>query len=112
MTCKPAVSEENVDFWQPGIDCEYECIFRSEALKLIRRHPKIHVLPRKYVFKIKNGKSKVHLVALGYSQINVVHYNATFAPVVTFSTIRTMLAVVSHYNMELEQVDIVTAFLN
>ena len=41
-----------------------------------------------------------------------IDYNETYAPVVTLSTVRTILAVVSQLDLELEQMDVVTAFLN
>ena len=51
------------------------------------------VLPGKYVFKIKENKPKVRLVALGCRQSYGIDYKETFAPVVTLTTVRTILAV-------------------
>ena len=107
-----AVAPENIDFWQPGIDREHDCITRNKTWIFVEREPGMHVLPCKYVFKIKDGKPKVRLVAMGCRQIYGVDYNETFAPVVSLTTIRTILALASHYDLELEQMDVVTAFLN
>ena len=52
------------------------------------------------------------MVVLGCRQIQSLDYNETFAPVVTLTTIRTILAIVAYHDLELEQVDVVTAFLN
>ena len=41
-----------------------------------------------------------------------VDYNDTFAPAVPITTIRTVLAVTAHQDLELQQMDAVTAFLN
>jgi len=41
-----------------------------------------------------------------------VDYNETFAPVVSLTTMRTILALASYHDLELEQMDVVTAFLN
>ncbi len=49
---------------------------------------------------------------MGGRQIHGVDYNETFAPVVSLTTIRTILALASYHNLELEQMDVVTAFLN
>lgn len=46
------------------------------------------------------------------SAIQGVHCNETFAPVVALATIRMILTVVSHHDVELEQIDVVIAILN
>ena len=107
-----AVSPANLEFWKPGIDREHDCITRNNTWKLVERVPGMHVLPSKYVFRIKNGKPKVRLVAMGCRQIQGIDYNDTYAPVVTMTTIRTILALVASLDLELEQMDVVTAFLN
>ncbi len=107
-----AVLPENIHFWKPGIDREHDSITRNETWSLVERKHGMHVLPCKYVFKIKDGKPKVRLVAMGCKQIHGIDYNETFAPAVSLTTIRTILALASHYDLELEQMDVVTAFLN
>ncbi len=109
---KAATSPENIAFWQPGIDREQDCIARNHTWDLVDYSPNMKVLPCKYVFKIKENKPKVRLVALGCRQSYGVDYNETYAPVVTLTTVRTILAVVAHLDLELEQMDVVTAFLN
>lgn len=107
-----AMSNQNIDFWKPGIDREHDCLTRNKTWTLVDRTNKMHVLPSKYVFKVKNGEPKVRLVAVGCRQIHGLDYNETFAPVVTLTTIRTVLALVAVLDLELEQMDVVTAFLN
>ena len=72
----------------------------------------MHVLPSKYVFRIKDGGPKARLVALGCRQMYGVDYLETFAPVVKLTTIRTLLALVAIMDLECEQMDVTTAFLN
>lgn len=112
ISYKVATSENNIDFWLPGIDREQDCITRNKTWSLVHRKPGMHVLPSKYVFKVKDGKPKVRLVAVGSRQIHGIDYNETFAPVVKLSSIRVILALGAHYDLELEQMDVVTAFLN
>ncbi len=69
------------------------------------------VLPCKYVFKVKELKGKVRLVALGCLQMFGVNYNETFAPIVTIVTIRFIFAIAAALDLEIEQMDLVTAFL-
>ncbi len=106
------VSPENRDFWKPRIDREHDRITRNKTWSLIERKQGMHVLRCKYVFKIKEGKPKVRLVAMGCKQIHGVDYNEIFAPVGDLTTIRTILALASYHDLELEQMDVVTAFLN
>ncbi len=109
---KTATTPDNVAFWQTGIDREHDCLNRNCTWTLVDYSPGMKVLPSKYVFKIKDNKPKVRLVALGCRQMHGVDYNETFAPVVTMTTIRTVLAVTAHHDLELQQMDVVTAFLN
>ena len=55
---------------------------------------------------------KGRLVAKGYSQKPGIDFEETFAPVVRFSSIRTLLAFAVNNNMVVHQMDVVTAFLN
>lgn len=51
-------------------------------------------------------------MAKGYSQKYGIDFEEKFAPVVRFSSIRTLLAFAANNNMIVHQIDIVTAFLN
>ena len=111
-TFKTATSPDNVAFWQPEIDREHDCLLRNSTWDLVDYAPGMKVLPSKYVFKIKENKPKVRLVALGRRQSYGIDYKETLAPVVTLTTVRTILAVATHFDWELEQMDVVTAILN
>jgi hypothetical protein len=58
------------------------------------------------------GEFKARLVAKGYSQQKGVDYEKIFCPVVKHTSIIAVLALVAHYNMALEQMDMKTAFLH
>ena len=60
----------------------------------------------------KVEKFKSHLVAKGYSQKYRIDFEETFAPVVRFSSIRTLLAFAVSNDKIVHQMGFVTAFLN
>jgi hypothetical protein len=72
----------------------------------------------KWVFKIKRNpdgsiaRYKARLVARGFTQEHGIDYTETFAPTVKFSTIRVILALAAFHDWEVEQLDVVTAFLS
>ena len=72
----------------------------------------------KWVYKTKrDSKEKVErfkarLVAKGFTQKEGIDYNETFSPVSTKDSFRVVMALVAHFDMELHQMDVKTAFLN
>ena len=55
---------------------------------------------------------KVCLVAKEFTKIEGVDYKEIFSPAVRFTSIRLLLALVVHLDLELFQIDVKTAFLN
>ena len=51
-------------------------------------------------------------MAKGYRQRQGVDYDKTFSPVVMIKSIKILLAIVAHYDYEIWQMDVKTAFLN
>src|SRR5260221_6282645 len=69
-------------------------------------------------FKIKHrpdssiDKYKGWIVAQGYSQIQGIHYHEVFASTARMAAMRAVIAMAAVEDLELESVDISTAFLN
>ena len=57
-------------------------------------------------------KFKARLVAKGFTQIEGIDFNDTFSPVSSKDSLRIVMALVVHYDLELHQMDIKIAFLN
>ncbi|RVX02330.1 Retrovirus-related Pol polyprotein from transposon TNT 1-94 [Vitis vinifera] len=55
---------------------------------------------------------KVRLVAKGFTQKEDIDYKETFSPVSSNDSFRIIMALVAHYDLELHQMDVKTAFLN
>ena len=117
---KQAVNGPKVAFWQKGIDKELASHRKNRTWTLVPRSDATNVLTSRWVFNVKqlpdkNGKLcealKARLVARGFQQIEGIDYSETFAPVIKFTTIRLLLAV-ALFDLELHQMDVITASLN
>ncbi len=72
----------------------------------------------KWVFQIKRKANggvdhyKVRLIAKGFFQTQEVNFDRTYAPMVKFISIKTILALVATLNLEVHQMDMKCVFLN
>jgi hypothetical protein len=57
-------------------------------------------------------RNKAQLVAKGYSQVEGLDFDETFAPVARFESIRILLAYATYHDFKLYQMDVKSAFLN
>ena len=70
----------------------------------------------KWVFKTKRDskgnveKYKAHFVTKGFTQREGINYKETFSLVFMKDSFRIIVALVTHFNLELHQMDIKTAF--
>ena len=70
-----------------------------------------------WIFKLKrdsNGqviKFKARVCARGDQQTYEVDYHETFAPTLRYTTLRVLLSLACSLDLEIEQFDVVTAFL-
>ncbi|KAL9261973.1 Retrovirus-related Pol polyprotein from transposon TNT 1-94-like protein [Drosera capensis] len=114
ISFKEAIMSPNSQKWLIAMNEEMESLHRNQTWDLVK-------LPKgnKTVYKKKEGipgvedeRFKACLVAKGFSQKKGIEYNEIFSPVVKYSSIRVLLALVALYNLELEQLDVKTAFLH
>ena len=91
---------------------------RNDVWTLVPRLEGEHIIGTKWIFHSKTNEegnvihNKAHLVAQGYSQMEGVDYDETFAPVARMESVRILLALACHLKFKLYQMDMKTAFLN
>jgi hypothetical protein len=72
----------------------------------------------RWVFSLKTDEDsnitrhKVHFVAQGYTQVEGINYTETFVTVAKYDTVQILLALAAKFDLELDQMDVRTAFLN
>jgi hypothetical protein len=100
------------------MDEELESLKANKTWRVVKRPGGGRKLIRcKWVYKIKENSDgsveryKARLVAKGFQQKEGVDYLETYAPVARMETIRLMLAVAAHYDLNISQLDFKTAFL-
>ena len=101
--------------WREAIRKEFHDMNKRRVWRYIRRRDvpnNRRLIGCKWVFKKKrNGVYRARLVALGYSQIPGVDFTENFSPVVDDITFRLALVYAHVFNLEIELIDVETAFL-
>lgn len=97
---------------------EINSIYKNNTWSLVPLPTDTKAITSRWVYKLKPGinghltKFKARLVARGFEQTEGVDFLDTFAPVVRWETIRTLIAIAVHLNWPIHQLDVLTAFLN
>jgi len=116
---KEAQRSKEVAKWDEAMSKEIASIKENETWEEVRSLPEgANLVSSRWVYKAKLGpngeitKYKARIVAKGYSQVYGVDYEETFAPVAKITSLRAILAWAASMDKEIEQMDVVTAFLN
>ena len=87
-------------------------------MELVPRPKGVNVNGTKWIFKNKSDehgtviRNKSRLVAQGYTQVEGINFDETFAPIARLESTRIILAIAGHLNFKLYQLDVKNAFLN
>ncbi|CAH9095979.1 unnamed protein product [Cuscuta epithymum] len=115
-TYQEALASRESKNWLSAMQSEIDSLKLNKTWTLVPRTPNCSVVECKWLFKVKeepnNIRFKARLVAKGFTQKEGIDYAEIFAPVVKFTTIRMMLALVAHNDWEMKQMDVTTAFLH
>lgn len=113
-----AMNSVNANDWFNAMKEELDSMDKNHVWDLVDLPQGVKPIGSKWVYKTKrNSKGeieryKTRLVAKGYTQREGIDYNETFSPVSSKDSLRIIMALVAHFNLELHQMDVKTAFLN
>ena len=96
---------------QLKLNNEWELVKRPDP----RKH---NIIGTKWIYRNKQDehgqvvRNKARLASQGYTQVEGIDFDETFAPVARLEAIRILLAYANHHNILLYQMDVKSAFLN
>lgn len=120
MIAEPATYEEAIHHddaveWRSAMESEISSHDSNQTWTLVDLPKGSNVIKTKWVYKVKGeGDSiryKARLVAKGCSQKYGIDYEETYSPVVRYNSIRFLLALAVQKDLEIFQMDAVTAYL-
>jgi hypothetical protein len=118
LTLAEALSGPDAEHWWGALNAELNSLAENEVYEVVKIPEGIKPISSKPVLKIKTDASgnierfKIRIVARGYSQKPGIDYQETFAPVAGIGSVRIILALAAAFNLELDQMDVITAYLN
>ncbi|KAL6327955.1 hypothetical protein AAG906_031299 [Vitis piasezkii] len=113
-----AMESDDSSKWMEAMNEELKSMAHNGVWDLIELPNNCKPVDCKWVFKTKrNAKGnierfKARLVAKGFTQKEGIDYKDTFSPVSKKDSLRIIMALVAHFDLELHQMDVKTTFLN
>ena len=115
-----AMESPNREAWKESLlreltSMQKHCVWRKATMEELATAS--NVVDSKLVLKHKHDVHgrlvllKSRLVARGFSQVSGIDYDEVFAPTAKVTTVRLLLALAAYFDLEVEQMDVVTAFL-
>ncbi|GKC04611.1 retrovirus-related pol polyprotein from transposon TNT 1-94 [Tanacetum coccineum] len=104
--------------WVDAMQEELNQFYRNKVWTLVPLPYGKIAIGSKWVFRNKKDehgittKNKARLVAQGYSQVEGIDYDESFAPVARMEAIRIFFAFATYMNFKVYQMDVKSAFLN
>ncbi|KAL4376734.1 hypothetical protein GQ457_02G021410 [Hibiscus cannabinus] len=113
-----AMSCNESKLWYDAMKDEMNSMKNNEVWDLVSLPDGVKAIGCKWVFKTKKDSKgnieryKARLIAKGFTQREGIDYTETFNPVSKKDSLRIVLALVAQFDLELQQMDVKTAFLN
>ena len=117
---EPTCFEEVIKYkeWDDAMVEEYQSIIKNDVWEVVPRPKDKLVVSPRWIYKTKHSldgsieKYKEIFVARRHSQKEGIDYEETFAPVTSYTSIRTILALASKMKWKLLHMDVKKTFLN
>lgn len=116
-TFEDALQSDDKEKWIEAIEDELKAHKLNETWKEVEKPKGKTLLSTKWVFTIKYKSDnsieryKARLVARGFEQREGFDFEEVFSPVTRYESIRLLVAIATHYNLQYTQFDVKTAFL-
>jgi hypothetical protein len=104
--------------WRDAMQEEYDSIMRNDVWEVVPRLEGKSVVTSRWLYKIKYAadgnieKHKARFVARGFSQVEGIDYDETFAPVARYTSIKSIMAIATEMGWKIHQMDVKITFLN
>ena len=113
-----ALSDQHKDQWLDAMHDEINSLYENSTFELVNLPKGKKALKNKWVYRLKTEENSSHpryktrLVVKGFNQKQGIDFDEIFSPVVKMSSIRVVLSMAAAINLEIEQLDVKTAFLH
>jgi hypothetical protein len=104
--------------WRDAMMEEYNSIMKNDVWEVVPRPEGKSVVTSRWLYKLKHAgdgsieKYKARFVARGFSQVEGVDYDETFALVARYTSIRAVISIAAEMGWKIHQMDVKTAFMN
>lgn len=104
--------------WKQAMQDELDSIHRNRTWDIVHLPRDRKPIATKWIYRVKThadgsvDKLKARLVAKGFQQKPGQDFTETFAPVVKWNTLRSIVALAAHNSWNIYHLDVKTAFLN
>ena len=120
QSMEEALSKDNPfrENWWAAMQEENKSLWSHQCFSYVKAPPGAHTVGCKWVYAVKRPEEgqnqltfKARLVAQGFSQREGIDYDQLFAPVASHTTVRAFLSLANFHDLEIQQIDVKTAFL-
>ncbi|GJW49007.1 putative RNA-directed DNA polymerase [Tanacetum coccineum] len=113
-----AMEDKHKKEWFDAMQDEMKSLYENNTFELTKLPKGKRALKNKWVYKLKTEeytprpRYKARLVVKGFSQKKGIDFDEIFSPVVKMGSIRVVLGLAASLDLEVEQMDVKTAFLH